>query len=67
MQKHIKCFHNNKITDCPQEIEILSKAEDGCIEAIQVKKYPIIGIMWHPERDDKIDSIDKKIFIDLFK
>jgi len=33
------------------EFNILAKAQDGVIEAIKHVKYPICGIMWHPERE----------------
>ena len=67
INKNIKCFHNYRITKCPKEIKILAQAEDGCVEAIKIKDYPIIGIMWHPERENGIDLKDKKLIINLFK
>lgn len=36
------------------------------IEGLTHKKMPIIGIMWHPERNKKIKTIDREIFKYLF-
>ena len=34
---------------------IISKSEDGEIEAIKHKNYRWLGWMWHPEREKKFD------------
>ena len=67
INKKVRCFHDYKISKCPDEFITISTSEDGCIEAIKAKKYPILGIMWHFERDEKLDCIDKNLILDLFK
>ena len=50
----VNSFHNNLIKkeDVGQELEIFAESEeDSTIEGYFHKKYPIIGVMWHPERD----------------
>ena len=43
-----------------KELDILAVSEDGVVEALRHKKYPIVGIQWHPERkspDDRLNSV----------
>lgn len=62
----VKCYHNYTIQKCPQEFEILSICKDKSIESIKSKKEKILGIMWHPEREKKFNSFNKKIFKNFF-
>ena len=39
---------------------------DGNIEGIKHKEFNWTGIMWHPERTNKLNDIDKEILFDLF-
>lgn len=50
----VNSFHNNLIKkqDIGNELEIFALSEnDMTIEGYFHKKYQILGIMWHPERD----------------
>lgn len=67
IHKKIRCFHKYKIATCPKDFSILSISDDGCIEAIKSKNYPMIGIMWHFEREEKLDYIDKNLIMELFQ
>ena len=55
------CKHNSCL-----DIDSLYKSKDGVIEMMQHKDYPIIGLMWHPEREIHYSTKDIKIFKDLF-
>jgi len=46
----VNSFHNYGTTKTSSELDVVARAEDGIIESIKHKKYPIHGIMWHPER-----------------
>ena len=49
----VNSFHNNLIKreDIGNELEIFALAEtDNSIEGYFHKNYPIMGVMWHPER-----------------
>lgn len=60
---YVKCYHNYSLKNCPKEFEIVHKSLDKNIESIISRKYRILGLMWHPERDPK-----PKLFnINLFK
>lgn len=48
-------YHNQGIFKAGLSSELLSIAEteDGYIEAFKHKKYKILGVQWHPERQNK--------------
>lgn len=48
-------YHNQGITkdDLSNKLEILAETEDGFIEAFRSNEHKILGIQWHPERQDK--------------
>lgn len=64
--KKVNSYHNFGTSQTSNELEVLAFASDGVIESIAHKKYPIKGIMWHPERNDPFlgDDIDfvKELF-----
>ena len=52
----VNSFHNNLIKkdDIGDELDVFALSEkDFTIEGCFHKKYPIIGVMWHPERDQQ--------------
>jgi len=52
----VNSFHNNLIKkdDIVDELDVFALSEkDFTIEGCFHKKYPIIGVMWHPERDQQ--------------
>ena len=62
----VNSFHNNLIKkeDVGQELEIFAESEeDSTIEGYFHKRYPIIGVMWHPERDQDQEYQSKIINI----
>lgn len=60
---NVNSFHDYGARSTVEELEILSRDEDGVVEAIAHKSSPILGIMWHPERESSFSKHD----IDLFK
>lgn len=54
----VNSFHNNIIKDVNVGKELIPFAfsEDNTIEGIYHKNYPILGVMWHPERDPNINN-----------
>ncbi len=51
-------------SDC---LEVLLQTEDGVIEKIRHKDYPIVCTMWHPEREEPFRDMDKECFMNLIK
>ena len=50
-QIHVARYHSLAVDEqtLPDVFEILARAEDGEIMAMQHKEYPLIGIQFHPE------------------
>ena len=51
-------FHDYSIIELGNNLVQLAWTPDGSIEAFKHKKKKIVGIMWHPERYDKIKKFD---------
>lgn len=64
----VNSYHNQACVELEKncELNILARAEDGVIEAVSHKRLPIIGTMWHPERESVFTQQDveriKKLF-----
>jgi gamma-glutamyl-gamma-aminobutyrate hydrolase PuuD len=53
----VNSFHNNFILkdNLGKDLEYFAEAEDKTIEGFFHKKLPIVGVMWHPERDKNVE------------
>ena len=55
----VNSYHNQGCKELGNDdLEVLMKSDDGVIEKIRHKSLPIIGTMWHPERENPFDSDD---------
>jgi N5-(cytidine 5'-diphosphoramidyl)-L-glutamine hydrolase len=64
----VNSYHNQAIkreTLAPP-LEVLATAADGVIEAVKHSTLPWIGVMWHPERELKVNKADQQLIIKLF-
>jgi len=55
---HNQGMDNNSLSP---ELKPFAISEDGIIEGIYHPKYPIAGVLWHPERKSTDEEINKKI------
>ena len=64
----VNSYHNYGLTrtDVADDLAVLATASDDTVEAIVHTKRPLIGIMWHPERDTPSTELDHKLFHGLF-
>lgn len=61
---NVNSYHNFIIQKFKNKnVKIIASAKDNSVEYFSYKKF--IGIMWHPERNKKLEIIDKKILKDL--
>lgn len=67
--RSVNSFHNQGILEFPPNgpLDVLDKAEDGVVEAVGHKSYPIVATMWHPERENPFNIADKNRMINLFR
>jgi putative glutamine amidotransferase len=47
----VNSFHTWCITSLPADFDLLARAADGSIEAMLHRTEPLLGLMWHPERE----------------
>lgn len=60
---NVNSFHRQSIKNPPKDFNIVAKAPDGVVEAIESKKNFVVGIQFHPEKLLK----KNKLFLNLFK
>lgn len=62
----VNSYHNFGTKDSVDTLEVWGVAEDGIIEAIKHREKPILGIMWHPERNYPFYEEDTKLIKNFF-
>lgn len=62
----VNSFHSFQLMDCGQSFNVLARALDGGIEAMEHKKLPIYAVMWHPEREIPFNACDIDFFQSIF-
>ncbi len=59
-------FHKTGAVDTVKNLIVWAKAQDGVVKAVIHELLPIVGIMWHPERNEEFLQEDMMIFRNLF-
>ena len=64
----VNSFHNQACKEVGTEtrLQVLASTEDNVIEAVKHKDFPIVGIMWHPEREETYCAEDIELLKGLF-
>jgi putative glutamine amidotransferase len=62
----VNAFHDLGSKQVTGDIVATASSNDGVVMAIEHKKHPIYGIMWHSEREKPFDKIEKEIFNRVF-
>ena len=58
----VNSYHDEVIVNVKYPLKKIFLSKDGNVEMYKHKYKKIYGIMWHPERNKKISTLDKKIF-----
>ena len=62
----VNSYHNEACVELSNtELIAVMRTSDGVIEKIKHKSLPIVGTMWHPERENPFRSQDIKILTTL--
>lgn len=66
--KVVNSYHNQACVKLKEGMGLISVAEakDGVIEAVCHEEFPIMGIMWHPEREEIFRKTDLEYVEKLF-
>lgn len=64
----VNSYHNQacKVLARESGLEILAQSKDGVIEAVQHESLPVIGVMWHPEREAVYKEVEINMIRKLF-
>lgn len=64
--REVNSYHNMAVLCAPPGFQVLARAEDGVIEAIQSEEHRITAIMWHPERETPYAKEDIDLFTQFY-
>ena len=65
--QEVNSYHNQGCLNlASEELEALLQTSDGVIEKVRHRSLPIIGTMWHPEREQIFSDTDMAMVRDLF-
>tara|TARA_Y100001968_G_scaffold330010_1_gene380707 strand:- start:481 stop:1074 length:594 start_codon:yes stop_codon:yes gene_type:complete len=62
----VNSYHSLAIKILPKCFNVIYRSNDNSIESISHKSLPWDGCMWHPERDEFIHPMDKKMIESFF-
>jgi gamma-glutamyl-gamma-aminobutyrate hydrolase PuuD len=63
----VNSYHEYAIKGTSKSCTTLAVTSDQSIEAWEHKKKPIMGIMWHPEREHNFSALDIELFKTIFE
>lgn len=67
-ERMVNSFHAYGVMQLGPELKEIARADDGSIEAFTHKRYPLVGIMWHPERDQRDERIfERDVLAEMIK
>lgn len=49
------CIHHQAVAELGRNVEVVGRAADGVVEAVEVAGAAVVGLQWHPEMFDGID------------
>jgi gamma-glutamyl-gamma-aminobutyrate hydrolase PuuD len=63
----VNSYHNWCLYQPPPDFAVVARAGDGTIEAMRHCSKPIMGVMWHPERETPFAASDIAVMKGLLK
>lgn len=68
IQRDVNSYHGQACMELRTDnFDVLARAEDGVIEAVRHRQYPMLGTMWHPEREANFTAEDIRMVRELFE
>jgi gamma-glutamyl-gamma-aminobutyrate hydrolase PuuD len=66
-ERSVNSYHRFHATETVPELHVWARGWDGSVEAIRHAREPILGVMWHPERNRPFDERDLTLFAEFFQ
>lgn len=67
-ERVVNSYHAYGVVQLGSELREIARADDGTIEAFEHKRYPMVGIMWHPEREPASERIfERNVLAEMIK
>lgn len=57
----VNSFHKYGFRDVGSPLKAIARAEDKTVESFRHEQLPILGIMWHPERERPFENLDLQL------
>lgn len=58
----VSSYHHQAVGEIGRGLQVVSRAEDGCVEAIEDPEHNIVAVQWHPEDRAQHHPGDKALF-----
>lgn len=62
----VNSYHHYGALEVEKPLEVVSLCQDGVVEAVRHQWLPIEAIMWHPEREEPFNPVNKELISRLF-
>jgi putative glutamine amidotransferase len=66
-ETEVNSYHNYGVTKIQSDFLPLASSGDGIIEAMRHRSHAVMGVMWHPEREEKSRKRDIEIVQNLIE
>lgn len=66
ISREVNSYHGFAIDTLGDGLAAVAIGQDGVVEAIAHKAYPIYGIMWHPERENPFSHNDIELLEKIY-
>jgi choline kinase/gamma-glutamyl-gamma-aminobutyrate hydrolase PuuD len=57
----VNSFHQWGSRELKAPLQVLARSDDGVIEAFEHLQLPILGVLWHPEREAPFNPLDRAL------
>ena len=64
----VNSYHTKSILaeNLAPHLKVIALAQDGGVEAAAIKGKPVLALMWHPEREDRVTKFESGLIRQLF-
>jgi putative glutamine amidotransferase len=63
----VSCHHHQAIAKLGDGLRVVSRAEDGIIEALELDGSFVLAVQWHPEDTAADDPAQQRLFDGLVR